>query len=259
MPRKFYVVWVGRETGVFTSWPHTKRQVHNFPQAKFKAFKTQEEAETAFTADHSALSDKSAERKAKASSRKTNSTRTVPNSDGPLMKTFDLDVYCDGACDPNPGKSASGVAVYRDGRLAELWYGLYNPHGTNNSAELNALHQAFHIAKENIEKGKEVRVLCDSKYSINCITNWAFSWEQKGWKRKTEGDIKNLKLIQQAHGLYKTIRAEVVVSHVKAHMGLEGNELADRMAAFGIDQQATDFCRYADPLIIPAILKFRAG
>ena len=259
MPNKFYVVWIGRETGVFTSWHYTKKQVHNFPQAKFKAFKTQEEAETAFTAGRGAHSNKSTKNKARASSNKTNTILTAPDLDDAKRKTFDSDIYCDGACDPNPGKSASGVAVYRDGRLAELWYGLYNPHGTNNSAELNALYQAFHIAKENIEKGKEVRVLCDSKYSINCVTNWAFSWEQKGWKRKTEGDIKNLKLIQQAHGLYKTIRAEVVVSHVKAHMGLEGNELADRMAAFGIDQQATDFCRYADTLEIPAILKFRAG
>ena len=259
MPRKFYVVWVGRETGVFTSWAYTKKQVNNFPQAKFKAFKTQEEAETALTAGRGTLPNKSTKNKVKTSSNKMNTILTAPDFDDAQMKTFDSDIYCDGACDPNPGKSASGVAVYRDGELTELWHGLYNPHGTNNSAELNALYQAFHIAKEAIDAGKEVRVLCDSKYSINCVTIWAFSWEKRGWKRKTEGDIKNLKIIQQAHHLYKSIRAEVLVSHVKGHMGIEGNELADRMAAYGADRQATDFRRYTDPLEIQDILNFRTG
>ena len=115
------------------------------------------------------------------------------------------------------------------------------------------------LSKEDIDRGKEVQILCDSKYSISCVTKWAFSWEKKGWKRKTEGDIRNLEIIQQAHELYKAIRAKVVVSHVKAHMGIEGNELADLMAAFGIDQQAANFCRYTDTLEIKAILKFRTS
>jgi ribonuclease HI len=264
MPSKFYVVWVGRETGVFTSWLHTKKQVHNFPQAKFKSFKTQEAAEIAYTSGRDPLSNKSAKSKAKTSSNRTNTGLTTSiekqfDSEDAAKKIFDLEIYCDGACDPNPGEAGSGVAVYRGGQLTELWYGLYSPHGTNNSAELNALYKAFQIAKEGIAKGNEVQVLCDSQYSINCVTNWAFGWEKKGWKRKTEGDIKNLKIIQQAHQLYKSIRAEVRVSHVKGHMGIEGNELADRMAAFGVDQQATDFCRYTDTLEVEAILNFRTG
>ena len=263
MPKKFFVVWVGRETGVFTSWSYTKKQVHKFPKAKFKSFKTQEEAEAVYVAGQGALAIKSGNSKAKASSNNTNKILTAPIDkqfdDAVARKTFDVEIYCDGACDPNPGEAGSGVAIYREGKLAKLWYGLYNPHGTNNSAELNALYQALHFAKEDIDKGKEVQVLCDSKYSINCVTNWAFSWEKKGWKRKKDGDIKNLEIIQQAHELYKVIRAEVVVSHVMGHMGIEGNELADRMAVFGADQQATDFCRYTDTLDIRAILKFRTG
>lgn len=48
MATKYYVVWAGRETGIFTSWDHTKKQVDKFPQAKYKSFKTQAEAEDAF-------------------------------------------------------------------------------------------------------------------------------------------------------------------------------------------------------------------
>ena len=264
MPTKFYVVWVGRETGVFTSRADTQKQVHEFPRARFKSFKTREEAATAYAAGAGAPTYKSAKNNAMAPSKRANATRTTPvkkqfESDGARGEEFDTQIYCDGSCDPNPGKAGSGVVVYREGRLAELWYGLYDPNGTNNTAELNAFDQALRIATADIDKGKTVQIRCDSKYSISCVTSWAFSWEKKGWKRKTEGDIKNLEIIQQAHALYKTIRAEVVVTHVKAHIGIEGNELADRMAAFGIDQRATEFCRYADTLEVEVILKFRTG
>lgn len=264
MPKKFYVVWVGRETGIFTSWPYTKEQVDKFPKAKYKSFKTQEEAEAAYAAGWRTSGHTMVKKKAKASSNKIQPIlKTDPVKkialDVASTKSFDVKIYCDGACDPNPGEAGSGVAVYREGNLTELWYGLYNPQGTNNSAELNALHQALHIAKEDIDNGKEVQIICDSQYSINCVTNWAFSWKKKGWKRKTEGDIKNLELIQQAHELYEKIRSDVVVSHVKGHTGIEGNELADRMSILGIEQQDTDFCRYSDPLDIQTILDPKAG
>jgi len=254
MPKKFYVVWVGRETGVFTSWPHTKEQVDQFPQAKYKSYKTLEEAEDAYAAGWEAHKKNMVKNKATPAS-----TTIQSDLDSTSTKNFDVIIYCDGACDPNPGKAGSGVAVYRQGSLAELWYGLYNPHGTNNTAELNALYQALHIAKKDIDNGRNVQILCDSQYTINCITVWAYSWKKKGWKRKTEGDIKNLEIIQQAHALYEQIRSDVIISHVIAHTGIEGNELADRMSVFGIDQQEPFFCRYSEPLDIQKILDLRTG
>lgn len=37
-----YVVWAGRETGVFNSWPECESQVKGFKGAKFKGFTSQE-------------------------------------------------------------------------------------------------------------------------------------------------------------------------------------------------------------------------
>lgn len=247
MAKKFYVVWVGRETGIFTSWPETHKLIDKFPKARYKSFLSKEEAETAFAQGPSYNSSTQ-----KAATKKNNTTTTISNSD------YDVSIYCDGGCDPNPGKSGSGVAVYQGNKLSELWYGLYNPHGTNNTAELNALYQSLLIAEQAIKQSKTVQVLCDSKYSIDCVTNWAFGWKAKGWTKKT-GDIKNLAIIQQAHELFVRISEKVVVSHVKAHIGIEGNELADRMSIFAIDQQDPDFCRYPDPININEILALRAG
>ena len=257
MAKKFYVVWVGRETGVFADWSYTKAQVDQFPKAKYKSFPTKTEAEAAFAAGWSAPN--------KSASNKSTSTKTKATSVGQSKsavsssKKYDVTVYCDGGCDPNPGKAASGVAVYIDNELAELWYGLFNPNGTNNTAELNALYQSLIIAQEQINKDKSVQILCDSKYSIDCVTNWAFNWKKKGWKRKVAGDIKNLEIIQQAHELYLSISQSVDVSHVRAHTGIEGNELADRMSIYGIDQQDPEFCRYTGSLNIKELLALREG
>ncbi|HIE64591.1 MAG: ribonuclease H family protein [Nitrospira sp.] len=249
MPKKFYVVWVGRKTGVFTSWLYTKKQVDQFPGAIYKSFTSREESEAAYTAGWKSSPTKKVRKEiTKLSGLELAST-----------KTFEVVIYCDGACDPNPGKAGSGLAVYRSGRLVELWYGLYNPHGTNNTAELNALHQALLIAKPYTAQGRAVQIFCDSKYTINCVTVWAYGWKKKGWRRKKAGDIKNLEIIQEAHALYEKIRKGAVISHVKAHSGIEGNELADRMSVFGIDRRELSFFRYSEPMDIKKLLDYRRG
>jgi len=143
----------------------------------------------------------------------------------------EITIYCDGACKGNPGKSGSGLAVYEEAKKPTLFYGQYKARGTNNTAELNALHKALLIAKD--AKGSKVSIFCDSKYSIDCITKWAYSWKSKGWKKKG-GEIKNLEIIKVAHALYEQLKGRVVVKHVKGHAGVEGNELADRMAGYVI-------------------------
>lgn len=46
---KYYVVWKGKETGVFDTWDKCKRQIQNFTGAQYKSFKTREAAENAFS------------------------------------------------------------------------------------------------------------------------------------------------------------------------------------------------------------------
>lgn len=48
MKRKFYVVWKGREPGIFDNWEACKRQVDGFKYPLYKAFPTLEAAEEAF-------------------------------------------------------------------------------------------------------------------------------------------------------------------------------------------------------------------
>src|SRR6187399_964831 len=166
--------------------------------------------------------------------------------------------FRDGACEPNPGKAGSGMAVYRAGVLASLWYGAYNPAGTNNTAELNALLQALMLARCEILAGRTVQVRSDSSYGLNAVTKWAAGWKKRGW-RKADGEIKNLEIIRELHALYEDIADDVKLEHVSAHVGIEGNELADRMAMLAVDRRELKWVEYDGSLDVAKILRMRAG
>lgn len=255
MAKKYYVVWAGRKPGIYTDWNSCKAQVDKFAGAKYKSFPTQAEAEQAF--DGKATQPTS---KTQSSVKKKPAVNGIKTYTASEIDAMDLEVkiFTDGGCDPNPGQAGSGMAVYRNNQIAELWYGLYNPMGTNNTAELNALHQALMMAKTETEKGRSVVIICDSKYSIQCVTQWAIGWEKKGWK-KSGGEIKNLELIQAMFKLHQTLKDKIQVLHVNGHVGVEGNELADRMSMVAIAEKETTFARYPEPIEVAEILKMQAG
>jgi ribonuclease HI len=248
MAQKFYVVWSGRQTGVFTDWATTQRAVDGYAGARFKSFPTRAEAEQAFRGAYASVPTKPA-------SRQKNSTLGSKLS---AVHQFDVTIYCDGACEPNPGNAGSGIVVYRAGKLAQLWFGLYNPRGTNNTAELNALYHALRMAEAEIKTGNTVEVCSDSAYSINCVRSWAASWEKRGWK-KSGGEIKNLGIIQDCYAIYRRVEEELKLTHVAAHVGNEGNELADRMAMLGARSKKRELRLYQETMDIPTLLKMRAG
>ena len=252
MAQKFYVVWSGRQTGVFTDWATTQRAVIGYAGARFKAFPTRAEAEEAFGRGGAASIPTKTPSGQKA--RTPDSERAAMH----IAHQFDVTIYCDGACEPNPGNAGSGIVVYRAGKLAELWYGLYHPMGTNNTAELNALYHALRMAEAEIKTGNTVEVCSDSAYSINCIRSWAPTWENKGWK-KPGGEIKNLEIIQESYAIYRRIKKELTLTHVAAHVGTEGNELADRMAMLAVQRKEKKLRLYREAMDVPTLLKMRAG
>ncbi|GAA3915286.1 ribonuclease H family protein [Litoribacillus peritrichatus] len=257
MASKFYVVWQGREPGIYTDWNSCKKQVDKFAGAKYKSFKTRTEAEAAFSGKSSGVSATPSKVSKPGSSAKKGGIKTYTASEIDAIPV-DTKIFTDGGCEPNPGEAGSGVAVYRDGNIDQLWYGLYNPMGTNNTAELNALYQALIMADKEIEAGRTVAIFCDSKYSIQCVTQWAVGWEKKGWK-KSGGEIKNLELIKVMYALHQRLKDEVQVLHVNGHVGVEGNELADRMSILAMTSKEPEFVLYQKPIDLTAILAMRAG
>lgn len=272
MSKKFYVIWKGAKTGIFTTWPEVQQHTAGRSDAQFMGFESKSAAEQAFATTYTkALMQRSLSKKGSTSSAPTptRTATTKKSSKSASAKTAavspngpsDIEIYCDGACSPNPGKSGTGLAVYESGKVTSLYYGLYLPNGTNNTAELSGMLSAFQIAQHFIDKNSEqsICILSDSKYSIDSITKWAKGWQAKGWTRGKGEEIKNLALVQQCYALYKTMHTKITIRHVKGHANIEGNELADRMAVLARKQQQVNMIRYSETINIKAILAMDSG
>jgi len=273
MSKKYYVVWKGSKTGVFDDWSAVQAVTSGRPDAQFMGFPSQAEAKAAFQSTYTrALTQRSlktpprtgdaypaAAKTASSSSNKIagpgKAVGSTVRSDREVNKA-DIDIYCDGACSPNPGKSGTGIAVYHQGVINSLWYGSFDANGTNNTAELIGMLQAFHLAKAYIKSNPEktIQVLSDSKYSIDSITKWATGWKNKGWKKASGEAIKNPELVKNCYTIYQEIKRSISITHVKGHANIEGNELADRMAVLARVSRKTGFVQYQESLDIKTIL-----
>lgn len=245
--QKFYVVWAGKKTGIFNNWPEVQKSVIGFKGAKHKSFPTLAEAEAAFSGSLEQTMPASSSKKAPKPSLGTTEAATAMNT------LFDIHIFSDGGCDPNPGEAASGVAVYESGNLKSLYHGLYNPNGTNNTAELNALHQAMLIAQKELKRSKKVQILSDSTYSVNSMTIWGEGWKRSGRLFGKGKALANRELIAEMLEVYIEIAEHINLVHVKAHIGIEGNELADRMCTIAIRGKVVNFEPYEE-LNVAALL-----
>lgn len=143
MVKKYYVVWQGKKPGIYTSWEDCQRQVHGFPNAKYKAYTSVEEAEEAY---------KSGDKFRKKTS--------------PSMDYLKKSVSVDAACSSNPGEMEyQGVYTGSGERL--FHYGPV-PKGTNNIGEFLAIVHALALLKK---KGSLLPVYSDSRTAISWVRN----------------------------------------------------------------------------------------
>ena len=54
------------------------------------------------------------------------------------------------------------------------------------------------------------------------------------------------------------MKDKVEVHHVNGHIGIEGNELADRMSLLAVNELEVGWRRYPEPIIIDDVLGMRA-
>ena len=59
--------------------------------------------------------------------------------------------------------------------------------------------------------------------------------------------------------LYQSLKDKIQVFHVNGHVGIEGNELADRMSVLAIYSAEEDFCLYRENIDIDEVLSMRVG
>lgn len=128
---KYYVVWSGRQIGVFASWDECRMQVEGFPGAKFKGFPTRESAESAFKSGPANDDDPSVRTRRATSAP---SWQSLPDGT-PRPNTISIAV--DAACSGNPGKMEYRGVFVNNG--TEVFKSPVFEGATNNIGEFLAI------------------------------------------------------------------------------------------------------------------------
>jgi ribonuclease HI len=149
-----------------------------------------------------------------------------------------IKIWIDGACSNNGQPNAkAGYGVYFAGSVSDernVSERLLGEKQTNQRAELMASISALEkvIATEKSSQNLAVKIYSDSKYVVDGITIWSHNWNKSAWNVAKL----NLDLWKWLYRLTydkerKNLRIDWV--HVKGHMGIYGNEMADGLARAG--------------------------
>jgi ribonuclease HI len=150
-------------------------------------------------------------------------------------------VFTDGACSENGTSFAkAGIGVYFGDDDKRNVSKRISGKQTNNTAELLAILEVFHVCKKDIENGDEIVIYSDSDYAIKSFTTRGDSYKNKGWKKYNGTEIENVELVKRGYELFKKY-PNVSINHVKAHTGKKdllslGNEMADKLATQSLEQ-----------------------
>ena len=184
MKNRFYVVWKGRNPGVYDSWDVCKKEVEGFQGALYKGFPDKASAEAAFAKGFTGF-DTTKNGKRETESGKFSVLRS-PFSVSPLSPAIAVDAACSG----NPGKMEyQGVFVdfgTEPATTTQLFKSPVFENGTNNIGEFLAIVHALAWQKQ---KRTQYPIYSDS---VNA-QKWV---REKKCKTKLQPNAKNEYLFQ---------------------------------------------------------------
>jgi len=161
--KKFYVVWEGRNPGIYDNWPEASRQVTGYPAGRVRAFSSLADAEAAYQ----------------------NIPKRDPNAPVPREG-----VAVDAACSGNPG-----LMEYRGVNLAtgeQLFHQGPFDDATNNIGEFLAIVHALALLGK---QGKtDVPIYSDSRNAMNWV--WDKQCRTKMERTPRNGEV--FRLIERA-------------------------------------------------------------
>lgn len=192
MAKKYYAIKKGYKPGIYTSWPEAQKQVSGFSNAEFQSFPSKEEAENYLnpTEKQSTFSEE----------------ETVT-------------AYVDGSFDKHNKRYSYGVVMLKGSQvLATLKNADNDPEYAESFQIAGECFGSLNAIKWAKQQGYK-RVLLH--YDYMGIEMWATG----KWRAKK-------KVSQDYVHYYKKLTQDIEVEFVKvkAHTGVEFNELADQLA-----------------------------
>jgi ribonuclease HI len=149
--QKYYVVWEGNEPGIYNSWTECQLQIKGYPNAKYKSFKTLEEARAAYANNYT------------SAIQNTN----VHSSIKPPSDLISGSISVDAACSGNPG-IMEYRGVYTEDHNEIFRQGPFED-GTNNIGEFLALVHALALLEH--RKDYKTKIFSDSRTAMAWVRN----------------------------------------------------------------------------------------
>ncbi len=138
-----------------------------------------------------------------------------------------VEIFTDGACSGNPGPGGWGVLMRFNGHEKTLLGG--EAETTNNRMELLAAIMGL----EALTRPCRVRLVTDSRYVKDGLTQWLPTWIKKGWKTANRTPVKNVDLWQRLAAA--AAKHQIEWEWVRGHAGHAENERVDALARKGIN------------------------
>lgn len=204
--QKYYVVWQGKQPGIYTDWEACKVQVQGVQGAQYKAFNTMAEAEAAIKLPYSCVVvPQAGSLRTSAASHgalfidENGMTAVKPGTPNPPV----LDALAvDAACSGNPGVMEY-QGIYIPTRTQVFHYKA--PKGTNNIGEFLAIvHGLSYLKKHHLNQ----IIYSDS---VN-----AMSWvRQKVCKSKLPEDASTAELWDYVHRAEQWLRTNTYTTEIR--------------------------------------------
>jgi ribonuclease HI len=176
--KKYYVVWKGRQTGIFETWEDCNEQIFGYPKAVYKSFKTKELAEQAFNSSSKEFIGKDIF--------ETELTEEQLKKIGDPIKDS---ISVDGAWNTSTG-IVEYQGVHTETRKVLFKAGPFKD-GTNNIVEFLAIVHALAYCKQ---KNIKLPIYSDSRNAIG----WVRDKEARTNHDKSDENVKLFELIDRA-------------------------------------------------------------
>lgn len=218
---KIYAVRIGRIPGIYGTWTECEAQVKGFSGAIYKSFPTKSQAVNFIGNMTPSNVSRTPSNVHMTPSSVHMTPSSVPSVDNNSSNRNDINIWTDGSF----RNGTAGYAVLDGQRVVH--YGPVSP-ATNNRGELTAILRACQLYRNSV-------IHSDSQYSIRTLTEWMPSWIRRygedplKWRTSTGGVVANIDLLVEISKYLK----DVSFVHVKAHSGIEENEIVDHWANEG--------------------------
>lgn len=155
----------------------------------------------------------------------------------------------DGGCRGNGQRDAIGAAAAAIKTRRGAYYGytinlpLY-PTPMNQRAEIMSIILGLEKALERCDElisdpCVDVTIYSDSRYAVNCMTNWVCKWFGNGWINSRGNEVTNRDLLEEALDIEAQLMMKGVISY--KWIPREKNSYADRLCNERMDEMCDNY------------------